>query len=345
MKIKTKDFKEALDIVKPGLASKELISQTTSFVFAEDSVVTYNDEICIVAPLANMGFTGAIKSEELYNFLGKVKVEEINLDITETAIEMKAGRATVGFALATEITLPLDELVVREDWEKLPKKFNKACKFAVQATSDDSSNPKINCVFFDSKKGHIAATDNYRLVRFDLRRKIPFKTTLIPASAIKEVIKLKPVMASQGNGWIHFKNEDEVIISCRVYNETFVDINSVIDADREDGLLFTFPEQTVEVLDRAIVFSSANAKVNNIESVELTFKGKFLKIESKTDNAWFKESIPVKGYKGDEFNFKITPYLLKDILADAGACMIYQYLLKFESEDWLYLTSIQLTTD
>ena len=47
MKINKKELQEALERVKPGLASRELIEQSTSFAFMRDRVVTYNDEISI----------------------------------------------------------------------------------------------------------------------------------------------------------------------------------------------------------------------------------------------------------------------------------------------------------
>ena len=74
MKISRVELLEALEKVKPGLANKELIEQSTSFAFIGDRVVTYNDEISVshtVKGLENM--RGAIKAKTLYEFLARVK--------------------------------------------------------------------------------------------------------------------------------------------------------------------------------------------------------------------------------------------------------------------------------
>ena len=93
MKINKETLKQALEIVKPGLANKEIMEQSTSFAFIDDKVVTYNDEICISHPVPDIGIKGVIKAEEMYNFLGKVKTEEITVTQEENEIVLKSGRA------------------------------------------------------------------------------------------------------------------------------------------------------------------------------------------------------------------------------------------------------------
>ena len=52
--MKKNDLVEALEVVKPGLANKDLIEQTTSFAFINGNVVTYNDEISISSPIEDL---------------------------------------------------------------------------------------------------------------------------------------------------------------------------------------------------------------------------------------------------------------------------------------------------
>ena len=56
------DILEALEIVKPGLASKEHIEQSTCFAFKNGKVMTFNDEISVSHPVEGLdGLEGAIK--------------------------------------------------------------------------------------------------------------------------------------------------------------------------------------------------------------------------------------------------------------------------------------------
>ena len=337
--IKKNDLKRALETVKPALASKEIIEQTTSFAFVNDKVVTYNDEICISYPIGDVGIKGAVKAEELYKFLGKVKEEEVTITQEKDEIVLKAGRAKVGFAIQTEINLPLEEeLSETGDWKKLPKNFLKAIEFAIPCTSNDMSNPKLVCVNLD-EKGVVEATDNFRVVQFKLSKKLPFSSTLVPAASLREVIKLAPTEVAQGKGWLHFKNVEDTQISCRVFSDTFVDISGIIKKVKSKGIEFVFPDNVLEILDKAEVFTKG--KTVHDESVDVAFDGKALSIESQSEVAWFKERVPVKS-KSTNFGFKITPYLLKDILRETTTCTILEHLLKFEKEEeWIYITSLR----
>ena len=69
MKLNKTDLQKALEIVKPGLANKEMIEHSTSFAFIGGRVVTYNDEISLSHPVEGLEIEGAIHAEELYKLL------------------------------------------------------------------------------------------------------------------------------------------------------------------------------------------------------------------------------------------------------------------------------------
>ena len=93
MKINKAELQNALEKVKPGLAGKELIEQSTSFSFVNNRVVTYNDEISISHPVKGLEIKGAVKAQALYSFLGKVKKEEIDVEYEDNQIIIKTGRS------------------------------------------------------------------------------------------------------------------------------------------------------------------------------------------------------------------------------------------------------------
>lgn len=338
MKINSKELQKALDAVKPGIATKEVIEQTSSFVFMDNKIISYNDEICIMSPFEIGGLSGAIKAEEMYNFMKKVKTEEVDFTIEENEVVIKSGRAKVGFAVVTEILLPIEEEIGQiKKWGALPEKFVDSINMAANTASDDMGNPKLTCVHL-VKDGFAEATDNYRVIKCAIGETLPIKkSTLIPATSLKEVVKLKPTKIAEGNGWTHFKNEKGVTISCRVFNESFVEIDHILGLGGE-GTKFTFPENSVDILDKVNAFTKTQMKDFKMEQVEVSFNGKLLKFEITTNTSWFKETVPVKGKK--EFHFLITPYLLQDILKVSRECAIHQNILKFETADFIYVTSL-----
>jgi hypothetical protein len=338
MIIKVSEMKRALEIVKPGLANKEIIEQTTSFAFMNGRVVTYNDEISISHPVKGLEFEGAILADEFYKFLTKVKTEDIDIDlVTNEQIVMKSGRSKVGLTIQTEITLPIDEeLKHGKKWTSIPDNFMEGLQFACQSCSSDMTNPKLTCVHIN-EAGFIEGTDNYRICKYTLDKELPIETTLIPATAIIVVIKINPTKMAQGKGWFHFKTKEGTIISCRTFKEEYVNLAPFLK-NKKTGTVITFPDTIFEVLDKAQVFAQRKSSID--ESISIFVKSKVLTVKSESATGWFEEKVPFK-YLGDEFNFNITPYLLKDILKQNKKCYISKNELRFQGENWIYLTALR----
>ena len=124
MKINKEQLQRALEIVKPGLANKELIEQSTSFAFMGGKVITYNDSISVSHPVEGLELEGAVLADNLYKFLGKIKKADVDLVVKDNEIILTTGKATAGLTLQSEIKLPLDEtLSERGRWQKLPENF------------------------------------------------------------------------------------------------------------------------------------------------------------------------------------------------------------------------------
>ena len=94
--MKKQDLLTALETVKPGLASKEMIEQSTSFAFMNDRVVTYNDEISLSHPVKDLEIEGAIQAEQLYKLLNKLKKDEIEVEIKGNELLLKSGNTEAG---------------------------------------------------------------------------------------------------------------------------------------------------------------------------------------------------------------------------------------------------------
>ena len=167
MKIDRQKLQEALAIVKPGLATKELLEQTTSFAFLGTRVVTYNDELSVSHPVEGLDFRGAIKAEELYGLLSRLNKGEVDVELTKKELLIQCGRVKAGLALEREIELPIEEEIgLIEDWHSIPDQaqFAKHLKFAMQTCSGDMSQQKLTCVCV-RKNGLVQGSDGFRLVQ------------------------------------------------------------------------------------------------------------------------------------------------------------------------------------
>jgi DNA polymerase III sliding clamp (beta) subunit (PCNA family) len=338
MQINKADLVKALEIVKPGLASKEIIEQSTSFAFMGNKIVTYNDEISISHPVEGLDLTGAIKAEELYNLLHKLKKEEIELDIDEKeTVELRivCGKAKAGLTLQQEIKLPIGDIGTVGKFKSIPDGFLKGMELSMGCASRDMSKPVLTCVHVN-QEGFIEASDGYRISKSMIGVKFPVKTFLIPSTSVVNVIRMNPIKIAEGDGWIHFKSEAGTILSCRIFeDDKFPDTTPFL---KVKGTEITLPASTQDVLDKAMVFCKRDHMLD--ESVDITLGNKRLKVESKSDAGWFEEEVNIK-YTGDPVLFSITPYLLKDILKETLICTICQDRLKFSGDNWVYITVLK----
>jgi len=333
MQINKQDLLKALEVVKPGLTNKEIIEQSDSFVFIEGIITTFNDEICLTHEVKGVNITGAIKANELYNLLGKLKKDELQVEITENEILLVSGRAKAGLTLQSEIKLPIDSLGKKGKWKQLPEMFLKGMEFAIGACTKDMSRPVLTCVHVNTS-GMIEGSDGYKISNFEIGEELPVKTFLIPATSVVTVIKMKPTKIAEGEGWIHFKNEEETTLSCRIFeDDSFPDTSKFL---KVKGVNITFPESLNEILDRAMVFCKKD--ILNA-SVEIRIKDGRLSVGSQSDSGWFKEDIRTS-YSG-ELSFEITPYLLKDILSETLDCTVSNDRLKFKGDNWQYITLLK----
>jgi DNA polymerase III sliding clamp (beta) subunit (PCNA family) len=326
--MKKQDLLTALEIVKPGLASREIIEQTNSFAFIAGRVVTYNDEISLSHPVEGLDITGAVQAEELYQLLRKIKKEDIEITVTDNEITLNAGKAKAGLVLQQEIKLPLQEVDTHSDWHKLPEAFAKALRFAVAACSHDSSQPILKSVHVN-QKGYVEGSDNFRVTRYTLAKRMPVKTFLIPATSVREVIKLNPTEVAEGTGWIHFRTAAGTTLSCRVYEETFPDTTPFLSVE---GAEINFPKTITDILERAEVFA------HDLD-VDVKLVANRITISSKSDTGWFKEEANTV-YDGEDIEFSVTPGLLKDILTETQHCTYNGNVLKFTGENWVYVSSV-----
>jgi hypothetical protein len=334
MKINRLKFAEALEIVKPGLALNSNIEQAASFAFANGKVITYNDEVSLSHPVEDINISGAIDAPLLIKYLGKLKQEEIEIKVEEKEIIITAGRSTAGFALQSEIKLPID--IIPEDnssWDDLPENFSTALEFASGACAD-SSMDEMNCVHIH-KSGFVEGTDGFRIAHFMLGQELLSDTFLLPATSAIKVIKLEPDKILRTNEWVHFKCENGTIISCRILTEEFPDTATILNSKGREVQL---PKVFDDAVDRAIVFAKRQDALAEILTIEL--ENNRLILSAKSDISWFKEVLNVR-YTDEKIKMFITPSLLKDILTKTKVCEITENKLIFKGENWIYITMLR----
>lgn len=338
MKINKADLQEALEIVKPGIASTEIIEQANAFAFTGDSITTYNDEISISHPLKGLmeDVKGAVKAEELYQFLNKTSAEEIELNATENEIQIKAGKGKAGLTFQQEVVLPLEEIGEIKGWKKLPEKFTEALDFVRSTCSRNQSFPVLTCIHI-REDGWVESTDNFRLTRYQTEA-TPYAPILIPASAVQELLKLEepPSRIAQTPGWVHFKTKAGTVFSCRIFADTFPDTDALTKVKGDN---MSFPKAINEIVDRAAVFSKDVLSPKSNPRIQATLTEGTLTIRGEGVSGWFEESARVR-YKGKDLTFEISPMFLQEALRDLKNCVISNDRMLFSGDNWIHVVAL-----
>lgn len=341
MKIKRDDLQGALEKVKPGLADKEIIEQATYFAFMGEKVVTYNAELSISHPVPGLeDFTGAIKAEELYKFLTKTSAESIEIELGGEFIRLKAGKATVKFALQKEVKLPLEEVEKIGKWKPIPKEFLSALKEIIFSCSKDMSRPLLTCANI-LNDGTIESSDNFRATRYQID-KMPVGSFLLPATSAQELVKYEVTEICTGKekdfSWVHFRTGDGTIISCIVWADEYPNIVNKMLEDKGKKNKIQFPDTVPAILERAAIFAKREQRTD--EFVEVRVDNRKLTISAKSAFGQFEEWVKVE-YAGEPFLFSLNPTLLSDMLKVAKECKVSPTRIIMEGKNWSHVCILE----
>lgn len=328
MIVNKNDLKTALEVVKPAISNKEIVEQANSFAFMGDRVVTFNDEFSISHPTSILDLHGVIKADELYGWLAKIKKEEIEIEQQDNEIIFSCGKSKIGLRLK-DMEMPIEEVgeLPKKGWKKVPANFIEALIFCSPCCSTDFAKPILRCVNIEGNL--VQASDSYKLAKFIIDSEMEY--LLIPATSIREVIKMNPISYCKKQGWVHFKTENETIISCRVLDDAFPNTSKVMDFE---GIDLKLPANLLENLERAQVFSKN-------EAIKVSMEKRKLTISSSIEEGWIEESSNLK-YDGEPFTFMVNPDSLKVILNKSHEALMGTGRIKFEGENWSYLTLLMV---
>ena len=340
MKVNKADLQKALEKVKPGLANRETIEQTTSFAFTGDRVVTYNDEISISHPVEGMDVTGAVKAQALYDLLNKIKKDEIDVEWEDQQVIIRSGKAKAGLVLEQEIKLPLEEEIGEKGkWKKLPGNFREVMKFCYPCASPDMARPVLSCVHV--AKDRAEASNSFQIVFHEMEKKMPVPAFLIPASAVRELVKYDVTQIAEGQSWIHFRTEDGTLFSARTLDNEFPDTSGLMEVT---GIDFEFPKNTREILTRAGIFAKRDMSTGDVPTVAVEIKDKKVIVKAANEYGWFEEDAKTK-YDGDPARFSVGVEFLIEMFGKLQKCVIGPDKIGFSGPGWKHVVAITAEGD
>lgn len=335
--INREKFLGALEAVMPGINKREVIEQSSCFVFKDKRVITFNDETACFMPVG-ITLTGAVQAQILLDLLRRTDAEEITV-LTEEGKEgrefvVKSKRGRAGFRFEAEVVLPVDKIEIPAKFSDLPSDFMEALNLVQHSASTDESLFAITCIHIAPK--FIEATDRVQVARYPLNTGVT-ESLLIRKTAISPIIQCGMTQYHVAKEWLWLRNPLGLIVAIRRHTDSFVNLTPVLSL--EAGKPLTLPASLGEIVERASIFSKESA-TEDMLTVQLE-PGK-LRIKAVGASGWYKEHRKID-YTGPSIEFIVPPNLLTAIAKRGSECEVTRDKLKVGSGKFTYITCLTPT--
>ena len=303
-------FMRALEACKSGLAAREVVEQSCSYVFLSGEVATYNDEASVRGPSGlPKDFNGAVQATQLSEVLRRIDADEVKIASDGDVFAVSTKGTSCEFALESDIRLPLKAVDKPGKFSKLHDDFAEAMNLVRQCAGKDESRPSLTCVHV--AKNWLEASDDYQVCRWKMKTGFT-QPTLVKRTSVESVAQLGVTEFSEGEGWVHFRNARGFTLSCRRYADEYAS-ETFDPALKAEGQKITLPKQLKEACELANVFSQENIDVNLVRvSLKPGSPGK-ISVEGVGITGKVKKTLSAN-WSGDAVAFQIPPTLLIELV-------------------------------
>lgn len=336
-----KKILECLEAVACGLAQREIVQQTTCFIFKEGKVLTFNEEQFCSKAFPVKVPDGAVQAAPLLALLRRLGDAKIGISHKDECLQVDTGttvsRKQLRVRLDQEISLPVDMVESPDDgdWSKLPVDFMKALDIVRHCASDDASRFISTCIHVHPK--WMEASDDRQLIRYKLKTGLKVPMLIHSESAIALSGKdMKEVAETEG--WVHFRNKDGLIVSCRRYVDKYVDLTSSLGVE---GDVFKLPKEIGDSVQLARIFSTEGLRE---DLILVKLKSGAFELSAEGDGGIYRERGKAS-YKGASIAFHIAPLLLLEIAKRGGSCVVGDQKLGVKKDKWEYVTCTSVVSN
>jgi len=335
--MKVSEIRNVLELVRPGLAKKDLIEQSTSVVFSEGRAWTFNDEVSVSVPI-DLGITGSIPAEPLYKFLGKLPPDgDIQVEGADGEFRFSCGRSKAGIRRDGDIRLPVAEEVTEpERWEDLPEGFTEAVGRVLFSCAQGGHRPILICIHVTPE--FMESCDGFRMTRVSYRFGPKDDNDLcIVGKNLEKIADYSLTRFGISGNWLQFSNEDGVKYSMRIVEGSYPDLDKFIDVG--DGQEIELPAKGLEkALEWASVVADDSIKYRQRIVLEIQ-KGRVV-VKGEGPDGWAEETVRMK-YSGPALRFQANPSLLKEMLGLGSRVTVGKESMKIESDGFVHVVSLE----
>jgi DNA polymerase III sliding clamp (beta) subunit (PCNA family) len=329
MRINREELLSRLEQVNSGLAKRELVEQSASFVFKDGRIYTFNEEVfCHIE--FDSSLTGAVHAKPLTELLNKLTEKDVEIEINKNQLLVKGHNSRAGILMDKEIVLPIDKVETPSKWFELSPEFSDAVEIVQDCASKDASSFKLTCIHITPT--YLEACDNLQLIRYSFNTGIE-EECLVKRDALKQITGLGMNQVAEANSWLHFRSPSGLQMSCRKWTEAYDDLTGILECEGSKAVL---PTGLPEAIEKAGIFSS-DGPVDDRIKVELK-KGR-LRLQGYGPKGSYEERRKAE-YDGDPIEFMISPKLLIKITKRTNDCEVAPGKLKVGGDKFTYIACL-----
>jgi len=218
MEVSRTELLNVLTKIRPGIAKKEFLEQSTHFILNNHEIVSYNDEISIAHPF-DIGVICTVDDVMLYKLISKMEEDTVEINLDKNTLKVVCGDINSEIPVITEspIFRYIDKLVAEQDdgdWKKLPDDFIEGIGLCLFSASTDKTLGTLTCVWIEGED--ILSFDKYRASWYKMSASVGTKF-YIEATYLQGLMDFEqPSDYCLSKSWAHFQMGNGVIYSARL---------------------------------------------------------------------------------------------------------------------------------
>lgn len=332
MRINREELLSVLESVSPGLATREMIEQSSCLVFTNGSVRTFNDEVACFRK-SPLEIEGAIRAAPFLLLLNKLTEDAIEIEVTESGLLIKGKKRKANLVMEKEVSLSVESIELPEEWKSINSEFSEAVRITHSCASSDESQFTLTCVHIHPD--YLEACDRFQVARYFVKTGLK-ESILIRAESIKKILGYDMTEMSETGSWLHFRNPAGLILSLRKHIDEYKSLDEFLKKDNVSPT--TLPGGLEEVVTNAEIFSSENTAGNKII---VDIKADRIIIEGQGVYGWYKEMKQIQ-FSGEPIKFKISPKLLIEVSKKSNECGVGKGRLFVDTGKFRFAASTEI---
>lgn len=305
MRVNREELLKVLESVTPGLATREILEQSSCLVFDKGRVLTFNDSVACSRE-SPLKIQGAVKAKPLLDLLSRLKEDELGVEVSGGTLRIKGSGRRAELRMEQEVMLPIDTVEPPDDWRSLPAEFSEAVSIVSPCASSEESQFVLTCVHIHPE--WLEACDRFQIARYTLKTGVQ-QSILVKSESLRKIVTFDMTEVCETESWIHFRNPAGLVLSCRRYLDDYKELDRFLTSEGTEKA--ALPASIEEIVQRAEVFSVDNAAGNHLV---VDLREDRVSIQSEGTYGRYKEWKEKQGtYKGQPVRFSISPKLIVEV--------------------------------